>query len=110
MGPETLSEHKRLYSHSWADVSSYLPEDLDPNFKKFVRDYYRAQLRIANGAHKKAKRILDGLDKRHGFREFEMKNQPLLTAIEMAVRGNSTRVDPMTGEKVKPLFTVNHKG
>ena len=94
-----LSDAKSQYVKSWADISSRLPDNLNPHYKKFIRDYFRAQLRLQIGQNVKARRIFSGLDKRVGFREFEDKHQPLLAAIDIAVRGT-------TFNKVAPSFAI----
>ena len=41
---------------SWSELSSYLPVDINPHNEKFIRTYFRAQLRIAEGRKKKAEK------------------------------------------------------
>ena len=90
---ESVTEAKKGYAGCWVEVESQLPENLNPHHKAFVRDYFRAQLRISRGQKTKASRIFKGLDKRAGYLEFEDANQPLLSAIDVAVRGNTHRKD-----------------
>ncbi|MEK7112808.1 MAG: hypothetical protein AAB875_05790 [Patescibacteria group bacterium] len=103
---ETLKEVKHLYARSWADISSKLPEDFSPHYENFARSYFRAQLRIAKGQKRRASEILRGLDKKAGYLEFEQSNLPLLTAIDLAVRGTTNWSDNL-GKPVVPLFRFN---
>ena len=103
---ESLAEAKQLYARSWADIALRLPEDFNPHYEDFARTYFRGQLRIAKGQRRKAGRILRGLDERTGYKEFEKKNQPLLAAIDIAVRGSSSWQDDLK-RPIKPLFRLN---
>ncbi len=76
---------------SWSELSSYLPEDVNPHDVKFIRTYFRGQLRIAEGRKKKAREIFIGLDRKVGFKDFEEANSPLLAAIDIVVRGSTNR-------------------
>ena len=109
MSPEKpLSQVRQDYARSWARIEPYLPTNLSEHYRNFVRDYFRDQLRIVKGCPTKAGRILSGLDNRAGFTTFEWQNQPLLAAIDFAVRGSSNRRDPDTKQPIEPAFRINH--
>ena len=86
----------------WFQIVSHLPEDFDPHHKKFVKQYFRAQLRISRDQKTKAARILSGLQKKVGFLDFEEENESLLAAVDLAVRGSTNR------KNVEPLFKINN--
>ncbi len=94
------SEDKKVWVNSWAQINIHLPENFDPHNRKFLRGYFRAQLRIARGQMVKAGRIMDGLDVKPGFREFEDENGALLAAVDIAVRGKTNR-------NIEPLFHLD---
>jgi len=101
----TLGITKERLAKHWSDINLQLPEEFNPHYRSFIRDYFRAQLRIEEGNRKKASRILSGLDKRPGFTQFEFKNEQVLAAIDIAVHGSTKRVDEL-GEPLKPSFKV----
>lgn len=103
---ETLQETKHSFVRSWADISSKIPPEIHKGMENLLKDYFRAQLRIAKGQKKRAAAILKGLDKKTGFLEFEESNQPLFAAIDFAVNGRSNRRDEL-GEQIEPLFRLN---
>ncbi len=105
---QNFKEAKKELTRSWAVLSTYIPENLNPHYKKFVRDYFRAQVRIETNNKKKARRILDGLESRTGYSEFEAKHENLLAAIDIAVRGQTNRVDEI-GKPIEPLFVLGKK-
>ncbi len=86
--------------NSWAQIEIHLPDDYNPHNKRFLRDYFRAQLRVAQGKPVKAKRIFQGLVKRTGYNEFEETNEPYLAAVDLAVKGH-------TRWQSAPAFRVN---
>ena len=91
-GPSNnVFEARKGKVRSWSELSSYLSEDINPHDAKFIRTYFRAQLRIAEGRNKKAGEIFRGLDKKVGFKDFEEANNPLLAAIDIVVRGSTNR-------------------
>lgn len=92
-------EIKQYLITSWAHIKAQIPEDYNPHYVGFLRDYFRAQLRIQQGRKTKAQRIFDGLDRRTGYKEFEQENQAWLAAIDLAVRGENRR-------RVEPAFRV----
>ncbi|KKQ50612.1 MAG: hypothetical protein US95_C0001G0006 [Candidatus Woesebacteria bacterium GW2011_GWB1_38_5] len=98
---ERLQKTKSCYIKSWSEISSKLPDSIDADYGNFIRDYFRAQLRLAQGKRVKAGRIFHSLDKRTGFAEFEASNEPLLAAIDIAVRGETKRTE------VIPKFEIN---
>lgn len=100
-----IGETKQRLAKHWSDITLHLSDEYNPHYKSFIRDYFRAQVRIEEGNRKKAGRILSGLDKRPGYMEFEAKNEHLLAAIDIAVHGNTNRVNEL-GEPVKPSFEV----
>lgn len=75
----------------WTELSYYLPKDVDPHHKRFLKGYFRAQLKIADGQKVRAREIFDGLVKKKGYEEFEEENQALLAAIDIVVRGFTNR-------------------
>ncbi len=87
-GFDSLNALKNNYARFWSDISSHF-KDIDPNFKGFLKDYFRAQLRIAQGKNKKAAKIMAGLVKRPGYLKFEEENKDLLSAIDLSVRGET---------------------
>jgi len=100
-----LAEERDSYVRRWSQISSELPEDFSRHHINFARDYFRAQLRIARGQKKKARRILNGLVDRTGYKEFEKENRPILAAIDYAVRGTSHWEDDLR-KKVEPAFRI----
>lgn len=88
--------------NSWAYIAIKLPEDFNPHYRRFLRDYFRAQLRVAQGNKIRARRIFEGLEKRAGYREFEEKCESYLAAVDLAVKGS-------TRWHARPAFTINHK-
>ena len=88
---ESVTEAKKRYLGGWVQVESQLPENFNPHHKGFVKDYFRAQLRVSRDQKTKASRIFKGLGKRAGYLEFEEANQSLLSAIDIAVRGITHR-------------------
>ena len=105
---QSFAEAKKELARNWAMISACIPEDLDPHYKNFVRGYFRAQVRIEAGDKKRGRRILEGLDKITGFKEFEDSNQELLAAIDIAVRGRTNRVDEIDNP-IEPLFVLDKK-
>lgn len=101
-----LKEERNTYVRYWSQISSELPDNFDPHHVGFVRDYFRAQLRIAKGKKRKARRILDGLVKRTGYKEFEDNNRPILAAIDIAVRGSTNWEDDYR-RKIEPAFRID---
>ena len=90
-------------------VFSHIPEDLLMEGREnILKDYYRAQLRIARGQKIRAKEILNGLDKNQIFLNLEKEHEGLLVAIDIAARGKSNRRD-FKGEPIEPLFRLNSK-
>jgi len=84
----------------WCQVLSKLPENFNPHYIRFARQYFRVQLRIEQGNAIKARRMMKGLQNKEGYLEFEDANQSLLAAIDLAVRGKTNWDD-------KPLFRIN---
>lgn len=95
----SLTESRNHYVRSWATIAVRLPNDLTPGQEKFVKGYFRAQLRLAQGKPTKAGRIFKGLESNQDYSGFEEENQDLLAAIDLAVRGE-TRWD------VEPAFRI----
>ena len=93
--PRILPKERRGRMKNWSEMSSYLPDELNPHHLKFFRSYFRAQLRIAEGKKKKAGEILEGLVKKPGYNEFEMQNKLLLAVIDIGARGKTNQfVEP----------------
>lgn len=103
---ESFSKERTLYVGNLSEISARIPEEILRKYKNFIFSYFRAQLRIARGQDKRAREILNGLDKKTGFLEFEEKNESLLAAIDISVRGSSNREDSR-GDKIKPLFEIS---
>ena len=83
------------YRHRWSEVTSHLPEDFNPHHRQFLRDYFRAQVRIAAGQKVRAAEIFNGLTKKTGYTDFENSERHLLAAIDLMVRGeNRWGVEP----------------
>lgn len=97
-----FGEMRMRWASSWADIKSHLPEGFNPHHVGFLRDYFRAQLRIQRGQKTKAQRIFDGLEKRPGYREFEDKRREWLAAVDLAVRGK-------TNQNITPAFVLDKK-
>lgn len=102
---ETLNKEKQLYTRNLSEILSKVPEEIKKDHKSFISSYFRAQLRIAKGQRKRAAEILNGLDRKTGFAEFEEEHASLLAAIDIAVRGSSNRKDSL-GEPLTPLFRL----
>ncbi len=100
-----LAELKAYLIGLKLDIRTRLPEDLTPGEEKLVNGYIRAQLRVASGRKKRARRIFKSLDQQPDFVKFEMSNQPLFAAIDIAVRGATNRKD-WNDKPVKPLFII----
>ncbi len=98
----TLREIRTNWVLSWSDIRSRLPADFNPHHVRFLRDYFRAQLRIKRGQRTKAQRIFDGLEKRIGYPEFEDMQREWLAAVDVAVRGTTNRDIP-------PAFVLGKK-
>ncbi|MGB6839239.1 MAG: hypothetical protein WBE27_03165, partial [Microgenomates group bacterium] len=75
-------------------------EDVDPHYERFLKGYFKAQLRIADGQKVRAREIFDGLVKKKGYKEFEKENQALLAAIDIVVRGFTNR-KPIGGPRFR---------
>jgi hypothetical protein len=103
MTVENLIEVKHRYVTFWSEIDSKLPEGIDPADKNFAKGYFRGQLRLALGKKVKAGKIFHSLEKQVGYLDFEKENEPLLAAIDLAVRGETRRTD------VEPLFRMNNK-
>ena len=99
----TIKEARQLLVTRWSQIEGHLPENFNPHHKKFLRDYFRAQLRIAQGKRVKAGRIFAGLEKKTGFIEFEQKCGSYLAAVDIAVRGKTNLIE-------KPAFSLNGNG
>lgn len=80
-------------------IESRLPDGIDPQYLAFLKGYFRAQLRVAKRQTGRAKEIFDNLDGKEGYKEFTTNNQPLLAAIDLAVRGENRR-------KIEPAFVI----
>lgn len=87
--PRILPKERRGRMRTWSEMSSYLPDELNPHHLKFFRSYFRAQLRIAEGKKKKAQEIFKGLVKKPGYNEFETQNKLLLAVIDIGARGET---------------------
>ena len=76
----------------WAEMSSFLDSRINPDNRKLLRGYYRAQLFIACDRKTKAGKLLKNLDKK-GLEKFELDrdNDEILKAIDIAVRGSTNR-------------------
>ncbi len=86
---------------NWGEMSSYLPS-MREGVENLTRAYFRGQKLVSEGKMKKARRYFRLLDKLTGFPEFEADNQPLLTAVDLAVRGATNR------KGIKPALRCNH--
>jgi hypothetical protein len=72
---------------SWSEVVvRFELNKLPPREIKFIRGYYRAQKRIAEGRKKKAQRIFRYLDKNPDFIALEEARSPLFNQIASFVR------------------------
>lgn len=105
---EHLEEARHSYATSWSAISGRLPRSLGESQIHLVRDYFRVQLRVARGQRVKARRILQGLDKKHEFKKFEEHNQSILAAVDIAVRGVTHRIKDDSGNPIEPAFRLNH--
>ena len=101
-----VHEAERRLAKCWGDIAAKLPEDFNPHYEDFARTYFRVQLRIAKGQRTRAKEIMRGLVKKAHYKEFEDNNLPLLAAIDIAVRGNSSWKDNLLNP-IRPLFTLD---
>jgi len=102
----TTSNGRESNIDVWAQIKSEPPEDFEESFAReieFIRDYLEAQSRIIEGEMSEAGQILARLDGIVEFREFEEINQPLFSAIDIAVTGTTMRVDEL-GDPVTPSF------
>lgn len=98
---------ERLRSR-WSLIIDHIPAHLLIEGRgNLLKDYYRAQLRIARGQKIRAKGILGGLIKDKIFLSLEEQHEDLLAAIDFAARGGSNRRN-FKGEPVEPLFRLNH--
>jgi hypothetical protein len=104
---KSLKDEARLYAKGLSDISSKIPQDVLRENENFIKTYFRAQLRIAKGQNTRAKEILNGLDKKTGFLKFEEKNEPLLAAIDIAVRKTTNRKDERRNP-IEPLFRLDN--
>ncbi len=102
IGGNGYHETKELVIKSWSQIEMRLPKNFDPNDRYFLRDYFRAQLRVAQGRPEKAKRIFAGLTKRPGYDSFEEKCESYLAAVDLAVKKE-------TRWHSKPAFTIDPK-
>lgn len=102
-GKLSLSELKGLHISAWSELTRYIPEELLRESGKLLHSYFRVQLRIVAGKKIKARRLLAGLDKDYRFRQLEERHENILAAIDLAVRGKSTR------DGVKPSFVVQEE-
>jgi hypothetical protein len=72
---------------SWSEVVvRFELNKLPPREIKFIRGYYRAQRRIAEGRNKKAQRIFRYLEKNPEFTTLEETRSPLFNNIASFVR------------------------
>lgn len=86
----TVEENKGKIE-SWSQLSYLLPEEINPHITRFVRGYFDAQIKIAEKRKTKARIIFRGLENDVDYSDFEEKNQPLLAAIDIVVRGKTNR-------------------
>lgn len=73
----------------FGEMKGFLPDGLSKSTLNFLKTYFRAQQRIEEGRTKKAREILNGLDKKTGWEEFENQNKELLMTVDVAVRGDT---------------------
>lgn len=99
LSARNLGEAKKHLATTWGEIRARLPEDFDPHHVAFLRDYFRAQLRVQQGRRTKAQRIFGGLDKKTGYKEFEQEKQEWLAAVDLAVRGENRR-------EIEPAFKI----
>jgi hypothetical protein len=71
----------------WAEIASKLPDSLTPRELKLVHGFYTAQVRMAKGQEKKARKVFDGLDSQPDYRSFEDSHEDLLEGVKKKVRG-----------------------
>lgn len=80
----------------WGQMSYLLPDGIPTRNQKFLKAYFRAQVRLIEGSKNKAAKILEGLGKRDGFNKFEEEEDGLFASIDIAVRGQTNRkIDPV---------------
>lgn len=100
-----LEETRNHFVKSWSQISSKF-KDVNPHHRQFLRDYFRAQLRFAQGKTTKGRRIMEGLVKRVGYEEFEENNLPLLASIDLFVKGETRLWDVEPAWDVGPTRVV----
>lgn len=94
-----ISEREQEFSYSrnglipgWGEVvEEFRLKEFHPRDFGLLKDYYRAQRRVAQKRHKKAKAVFDGLDKNPDFLNLEQREESLLTGIAFFVRRGSEK-------------------
>lgn len=75
----------------WGEMKLYFPNDLPESELNLLRGYFKAQLNMKEGKHKKADEIFDALDKNPDFLNLEEEKENLFASIDIAVRGETNR-------------------
>jgi hypothetical protein len=91
---ESYKTAKNHLVKSWAQIDINLPGKLTPVEKKLARQYFRVQLRYSKNQITKGQRIMKGLVKRDGYEQFELNNEGILAAIDLAVKGKTDWEEP----------------
>jgi hypothetical protein len=76
---------------SWSEMQIYLSDDLEPSTIKLLRSYTRAQIDITMGRRRRAKQLLNILDRRFGLEDCEEKNPDCFRIVDIAIRGETNR-------------------
>jgi len=100
-----MQERSDRVKSQWGSISGRIPGDISPYQVSLIRDYYRAQLHVANNKPTKAKNILNALDNKLGFLELEENKPELFVAIDIAAKSISNRKD-LKGNSIEPLFRI----
>ncbi|MFC1625444.1 hypothetical protein ACFL1Q_00175 [Patescibacteria group bacterium] len=80
---------------NWGVVESLLPAEVDEKQKGWLKSYFNAQIAVADKKFERAYRIFHKLDNTEGFNDFEVENESLFAAIDIAVRKTTNRdVEP----------------
>lgn len=86
-----IPEERMGEVRDWGEMSHYLPDDINPHDRRYLRAYFRSQIFIADGKPTKARRLFRRLSNWTGYDEFEEKESSIemLRTVDMGVKGHT---------------------
>ena len=83
----------------WKKIDEHLPSHLTDHQKKWINNYFQAQVALYEKDSTEARKIFARLDREEGFLVFEDRHPEYFATMEVVARGKTNRDD------AKILFT-----